>query len=158
MKFIATLALLFTGAAGFAPATTSSRGSVALGARSKALPFLECPEKLDGSMVGDMGFDPMRISDTLVDLNYVRAAELKHGRVCMLAITGFLVQEKVHLPMFAKMSYKPLDAINEVGTSANMQIFLTIAIFEFVNIDKTYVDDSNPGDLGIGTQFLKGKS
>merc|ERR1719454_553947 len=150
MKFIATLALLFTGAAGFAPATTSSRGSVALGARSKALPFLECPEKLDGSMVGDLGFDPMRISDTLVDLNYVRAAELKHGRVGMLAVTGFLVQEKVHLPMFAKMSYKPLDAIKELGVGPNLQIFLTIAMVEFVFINKVYVDDADPGNLNIG--------
>lgn len=32
-------------------------------AKSKALPFLEAPKKLDGSLVGDMGFDPMGISD-----------------------------------------------------------------------------------------------
>ena len=28
---------------------------------SKAIPFLVRPEKLDGSMAGDMGFDPMRL-------------------------------------------------------------------------------------------------
>ena len=33
-----------------------------------------------------------------------------------------------------------------------------LAIFEFVNIDKTYVDDSDPGNLDIGSSFLKGKS
>ena len=38
-------------------------GSVALNAEemSKSVPFLVRPEKLDGSMVGDMGFDPMRL-------------------------------------------------------------------------------------------------
>jgi hypothetical protein len=38
-------------------------GSVSLNAEemSKAIPFLVRPEKLDGSMPGDMGFDPMRL-------------------------------------------------------------------------------------------------
>ena len=38
-------------------------GSVALNAEemSKAIPFLVRPDKLDGSMPGDMGFDPMRL-------------------------------------------------------------------------------------------------
>lgn len=31
--------------------------------QSKALPFLEAPKKLDGSMVGDFGFDPMGLTD-----------------------------------------------------------------------------------------------
>jgi hypothetical protein len=32
-------------------------------AQSKALPFLKAPAKLDGSLAGDFGFDPMGISD-----------------------------------------------------------------------------------------------
>lgn len=55
---------------------------------SKSLPFLEAPAKLDGSLVGDVGFDPIGISDQLADLKYVRAAELKHGRFAMLAFLG----------------------------------------------------------------------
>ena len=41
----------------------SQRASVALNAEemSKAIPFLVRPEKLDGSLPGDMGFDPMRL-------------------------------------------------------------------------------------------------
>ena len=37
--------------------------SVALNAEefSKSVPFLVRPDKLDGSMPGDMGFDPMRL-------------------------------------------------------------------------------------------------
>jgi hypothetical protein len=37
--------------------------SVALNAEemSKSIPFLVKPDKLDGSMAGDMGFDPMRL-------------------------------------------------------------------------------------------------
>ena len=38
-------------------------GSVSLNAEemSKSIPFLVRPDKLDGSMAGDMGFDPMRL-------------------------------------------------------------------------------------------------
>lgn len=39
--------------------------------------------QLDGTMIGDNGFDPLGISETIPNLNYVRAAELKHSRVAM---------------------------------------------------------------------------
>jgi hypothetical protein len=41
-------------------------------------------------MAGDIGFDPLQISD-LVPLSWAREAELKHARVCMLAVTGWVV-------------------------------------------------------------------
>jgi len=36
---------------------------------SKSIPFLTRPEKLDGSMPGDMGFDPMGLSEIQGTLN-----------------------------------------------------------------------------------------
>lgn len=59
--------------------TASKVRSLQLNAKSKALPFLEAPSKLDGSAVGDFGFDPLGFTDTLSDMSYVRASELKHG-------------------------------------------------------------------------------
>jgi hypothetical protein len=47
--------------------------------------------QLDGSMAGDVGFDPLGLSnidDVGVDLYWLREAELKHGRVAMLACAG----------------------------------------------------------------------
>lgn len=44
-------------------------------------------------MVGDFGFDPLGFSTTITelggDLNWVREAELMHGRQSMLAVVGF---------------------------------------------------------------------
>jgi hypothetical protein len=40
------------------PKQTRAKGVVSM-VQSKALPFLEAPKKLDGSLVGDFGFDPM---------------------------------------------------------------------------------------------------
>ncbi|KAH8050071.1 chlorophyll A-B binding protein [Aureococcus anophagefferens] len=55
---------------------------------SEALPFMEKPEALDGTYAGDVGFDPLasRRSST-------REAEIKHGRICMLAWTGFVATD-----------------------------------------------------------------
>ncbi|CAM9810995.1 unnamed protein product [Heterosigma akashiwo] len=58
---------------------------------SKAVPFLTKPKNLDGSMAGDNGFDPLKLSeieDVGLDLYWMREAELKHGRVAMLACAG----------------------------------------------------------------------
>jgi len=76
-------------------------------ARSEALPFLPRPINLDGTMVGDVGFDPFYLSSIEKDfsgfiqppqweskaiptLYWMREAELKHGRVCMLAWFGWI--------------------------------------------------------------------
>jgi len=59
--------------------------------KSKAVPFLSAPANLDGSMAGDVGFDPLGFSN-YIDPKWLREAELKHGRICMLAWTGCIVQ------------------------------------------------------------------
>jgi Chlorophyll A-B binding protein len=80
------VALLAASASAFTSSSSSSvRPATLLHAEemSKSIPFLVRPEKLDGSMAGDMGFDPMRLSDIQTDLKYARWAELKHGRIAV---------------------------------------------------------------------------
>jgi len=97
MMKVASLALLAGSAAAFAPAAPPSRTSVALNAeKSASLPFLNRPSLLDGSMAGDVGFDPLGLSnidDVGIDLYWLREAEIKHARVAMLAVTGFVQVE-----------------------------------------------------------------
>lgn len=73
------------------------RNSIALQAEmSQALPFLNRPALLDGSMAGDVGFDPLGLSgidDVGIDLYWLREAEIKHCRVAMLAVAGILQVE-----------------------------------------------------------------
>merc|ERR1712151_679285 len=49
----------------------------------------------------DGGWDPLGLSANLGpgEIAYFRDAELKHGRVCMLASLGIVVQERFH-PLF----------------------------------------------------------
>ncbi len=124
---------------------------------SKSLPFLPRPEKLDGSMAGDVGFDPMGLSEIQQDLTYARWAELKHGRVAMLAIVGLITEEYIHLPGAAYQNSDPFGAVSTVGFGVNVQIFMGIGIVELANFYKHY-DGSEPGDIGWTGGLLKGKS
>jgi len=120
------------------------------------MPFLPCPEKLDGSMPGDNGFDPMGLSEIQTDLKYARWAELKHGRICMLAIVGMIIQESgIHLPGAQFTATDPFEAVSKVGLVGNLQIFFAIGIVELANFSK-YYGEGTPGDIGFGS--LDGKS
>lgn len=60
---------------------------------SQALPFTKCPAVLDGSMAGDVGFDPLGFAKTSEDLINYREAEIKHARLAMLAAAGWPLSE-----------------------------------------------------------------
>ena len=53
------------------------------------LPMLLSPEALDGTMAGDVGFDPFGFARTKADLARYREAEIKHSRLAMLAAAGW---------------------------------------------------------------------
>jgi len=90
-------ALLVGSVSAFAPASQGSNRNVALNAeKSKALPFMNRPPLLDGSMAGDVGFDPLGLSnidEVGIDLYWLREAEIKHCRVAMLAVAGIVQVE-----------------------------------------------------------------
>jgi hypothetical protein len=72
--------------------TATPAAAIAL-PKSEAMPFMDRPEALDGSMPGDIGFDPLGFStafEPYYPLSYLREAEIKHGRVCMLAWLGYV--------------------------------------------------------------------
>ena len=100
--------LLAGSAAAFSPAPTS-KASTALNLQfiegTRALPFGSSPDTLDGSLPGDVGFDPIGFSaqsfssfnnplyeegNFMTDLEWLREAELTHGRIAQLAVVGVL--------------------------------------------------------------------
>jgi light-harvesting complex I chlorophyll a/b binding protein 1 len=91
-----TAAILAGSASAFSP-VNNGRASTAIAAeKSASLPFMNRPALLDGSMAGDVGFDPLGLSnidDVGIDLYWLREAEVKHARVAMLAVVGILQVE-----------------------------------------------------------------
>ena len=176
MQFTVTLLVLALVAAishAFVP-TTSSRTSSALRMdmskeMSASSPFLLKPKNLDG-MIGNAEFDPLGFAENF-DPKWLREAELKHGRVSMLAVVGWLAQMYgPHLPspdgIYDKAN--PIDAFFAVGPSPIAQIFITIGALESINhngkmgmTDMHKDTDREVGRMSLpfyGAKFLDGKS
>ena len=66
-----SLSLLASAAFNGAPATRPAMRShsIAMVERSAAIPFLKKPSVLDGTLAGDVGFDPMGISTSICEIN-----------------------------------------------------------------------------------------
>jgi len=159
--------------------------------RSASLPWLPRAKALDGSYVGDVGFDPFYLSsipknfagfiqppqweetDGIETLYWMREAELKHGRVAMLAWFGWLATDGA----FGVMMRFPGDiySVENIPNAYNAHNILVeqgsmgfllgvIAFIEFcssaalVQVSKGELD-REAGDFGLDPlSFLKDKS
>ena len=131
---------------------------------STALPFLEYPPNLAG-YVGDVGFDPFRFSD-FVPVDFLREAELKHGRMCQLAVLGFAAVDSGFRIYPMPEAYQGLtsvtahDALIEQG--AMSQLFLWIGLAEIIGsvalMQMLAGSGRQAGDFDFGTFLLVGKS
>lgn len=127
--------------------------------QSKALPFLEAPPKLDGTLAGDNGFDPWGFSE-LYSLDYMREAELKHGRICQLAATGFvLVDLGFRAPGAPAVSSIAAHDVT-VKSGHMLMLLFAVAIVESLSYSAIYEmmsgeTDRQPGDYGLGSYFKK---
>jgi len=120
-------------------------------------------------------WDPFTLSSqcTEGELLYFREAELKHGRVCMVASLGFVVQERFH-PFFGGNDVWDGVAAIRAPTVAEVGLFwpvllVTLAIPEFASIGRIdYASDSAgftpslkagevPGELGFDPLGLRPK-
>merc|ERR1712183_884153 len=132
------------------------------GKKSAAIPFLPYPSNLEGYVGDDIGFDPLRISDYF-PMDYLREAELKHSRICMLAITGYITVDlgiTIHPYGTGLSSAAAHDVLVEKGVMGNALVF--IDLFEIVSYlgvaEMLQGSGREPGDFGIGTWYLDGKT
>ena len=115
-------------------------------------------------MVGNKGFDPLNCSVDISTLKKYREAEIKHGRLAMLASVGWPLSEIYH-PYLSKLANK-MDILSFDGKAPsilnggldriNPLFFMAIIVFtatvESISINTNYNDyfkDKIPGDLGF---------
>ena len=153
--YLITLLALLVSASAFAPVNTRTRSSattIAMADKSSSLPFLPQPAATVG-MVGDVGFDPMGFS-TWIDIKWLREAELKHGRVCMLAVVGFVFSSFFQLPgeVHAVSPVAAHDAAVKSGAMQQLLMWISFAeIISFKAISQMMWEGSPraPGDYGF---------
>lgn len=158
------LSALSTAVAFNAAVKPATRTTMALNAKSKSLPFMDQPAYLDGSMPGDVGFDPLGLGNgdkeknafawaakedwskqivpkmwleggsvPISQIEWMREAELKHGRMSMMAVLGWVaVDSGLRFPgeMFANIP-NSLAAHDAAVQNGSMAVLLNIvAILE----------------------------
>lgn len=101
-------------------------------AASPSVPFLPKPEKLSEDMPGYAGFDPLGFSN-IFNIKFLQEAEIKHARVCMLAVVGMLVAEQIQLPFYAGAPRLARD-VHDWGVSQGSmnQLLLWVCIWETI--------------------------
>jgi len=175
MKVIAALALLAGSATAFAPAGVSTRASVANNMAAIDEAFGTSIET--GNKVPPLG--RVILEDVQPEaITWFQNAEIKHGRVAMVATIGFMVQKfGVHFPLYLGptgsnvfspasdeawllsstsgvtfsdiATAAPLDAIGMVPAAGWLQIFFVAGWFECIAYQRQWVDGGSvPGDYG----------
>eukprot|EP00316_Scyphosphaera_apsteinii_P013030 CAMPEP_0119308870 /NCGR_PEP_ID=MMETSP1333-20130426/12814_1 /TAXON_ID=418940 /ORGANISM="Scyphosphaera apsteinii, Strain RCC1455" /LENGTH=213 /DNA_ID=CAMNT_0007312741 /DNA_START=63 /DNA_END=704 /DNA_ORIENTATION=- len=116
---------------------------------SESLPFLVKRGNLAG-YVGDVGFDPLGFSDIL-PMDWLREAELKHARVCMLATVGFAFTDFYTLPGFQYTTLEAHDACVASGAMSQLLLWIgLLEVFSFIAIDQMLRGSGRaPGDYGF---------
>ena len=138
--------------------------STPLSANSQALPFMARPAALDGSLAGDVGFDPLGFAKSSEDLMNYREAEVKHARLAMLAAAGWPLSELFDKKIAAVLSLDPLlDGSDRVPSLLNgglgkvspaywvacIGAAAMIDIFGQLRMKSEKGNDYIPGDFGL---------
>ena len=110
-----------------------------------SVPEFKRPVLLDGTHAGDMGFDPLGLARDTPTLHTYLEAELKHGRLAMLAVVGWVFAE-----LFAESGLAPGGRAPSLlnGGLFTLQNFLcTATIFALVSASEQSRDSTSSAAL-----------
>ena len=134
---------------------------------SEALPFVERPTTLDGRVLaGDVGFDPLGFSNHELGpfdtpeahLGWMREAEIKHGRICMLGTVGWIAADlglrAPGVPAELKAASLSSYAAHDVAVADGRLLMLLIlcGVFEIAGsaaIKATLDGKREPGEFAL---------
>ncbi|CDF40148.1 unnamed protein product [Chondrus crispus] len=127
---------------------------VSMQTKSPSVPFMDVPANLSPDMPGYVGFDPLNISDYL-NVKFLQEAEIKHCRVCLLAILGMIVAEVYQFPWYKEYPHLVIDRHNWGVTNGSMlQLLIWISFWEIMTTPATIQmvngqSDREPGYFGF---------
>jgi hypothetical protein len=154
MKFLVAVALVASASA-FAPVRQTRRPV-------KSAPQMSVFDNYVGGSggFGEYNFDPLGFAEKSPEMvPWYREAELKHGRIAMLATLGYsAVSLGLHLPGPMYEGISPANAHNAFISNGPMQqLLLWIGVFETIigipALKATMNGERAPGDFNFGTTF-----
>merc|ERR1719163_1668426 len=119
------------------------------------LPAIQTMMVGDGTLAGDMGFDPLQIADTSEKLAWFREAEIKHARLAMLAAFGWPLSEVLNFGKLLTDDGRAPSLLNgglgEVNGVYWAAVVATAVYWESKGLDLQYgkKTDYLPGVLGF---------
>jgi len=128
---------------------------------SMSMPFMERPIALDGTLAGDVGFDPIGFAKTNKDLLNYREAEIKHARLAMLAAAGWPLSELWDKKLAAAFSLpsmlgdddrapSPLNGgLDKISIKYWIACLLLASAVDIFGIFQKSNDNYFPGNLGF---------
>jgi hypothetical protein len=129
-------------AAAFAPSARVARSSSSLKmVFAQGLPGGAGPELKN--------FDPLKFSEKSPEWTlFFREAELKHGRICMLATLGWIVGD-IHHPVLGVSSFEAHAA--SVSQGGLIQVLIWVSILEHISIiaNRELGKGREPGDFAF---------
>jgi len=133
-----------------------------LPAMSQSMPFMARPVALDGTLAGDVGFDPLGFAKNSDDLMKYREAEVKHARLAMLAAAGWPISELFDAKIANTLGLAPLlqsddraPSILNGGLGKISPIYWIACVAGAAAVDLYGITkaskktDYTPGDLGF---------
>eukprot|EP00523_Entomoneis_sp_CCMP467_P010327 CAMPEP_0168738336 /NCGR_PEP_ID=MMETSP0724-20121128/10878_1 /TAXON_ID=265536 /ORGANISM="Amphiprora sp., Strain CCMP467" /LENGTH=201 /DNA_ID=CAMNT_0008785671 /DNA_START=55 /DNA_END=660 /DNA_ORIENTATION=- len=156
----AIFASLIASAAAFAP-SQQSRSTTALNEFCKGYVGGDNIEPMWIGETGSKNFDPAGFTESCPEwVPWFREAELKHGRVSMLACLGALVPEVVRVPgeQFSFESIPKVIDAHDALPDSMIQIFAAISYVEATSwgaLANMNEFDRAPGDFGFDPLKLK---
>jgi len=126
--------------------------------QTPSLPKIKTMMVGDGTLAGDMNFDPMGLGETPEDLAWQREAEIKHARLAMLAAVGWPLSEIFNFGGLLTEDGRAPALLNDGLDQVNAAYWAAVIVFSVVIesrvLEKQYGwgkrdDDYLPGDLGF---------
>lgn len=157
MKCFALVLAFAASAAAFAPSPMRSAATRA------AAPRMSVFEDYVGGEGGfgpskPYNFDPLGFAEKNPEMvPWYREAELKHGRMAMLATVGFVAPEFIRVPGEMFQGISPVEAHDALIKTSMVQLLFWISLFETVigipATAATMKGERSPGDFQFGMKF-----
>uniref|UniRef100_A0A0F7GZR0 Chlorophyll a-b binding protein, chloroplastic n=1 Tax=Cypripedium formosanum TaxID=53042 RepID=A0A0F7GZR0_9ASPA len=127
---------------------------VARAGRPTWLPGLDPPPHLDGTLVGDFGFDPLGLGEDPESLRWYVQAELVHARFAMAGVAGILVTDLFRVTGISELPvWYEAGAVKFEFASTEALFVVQLLLMGFVET-KRYMDYVSPGSQAKEGSFF----